>query len=1283
VVFPPAALRILPSFNFFPQPTSLVALAIRVLKVKQEDRNLFKLKRVELQGFKSFADRTRLDFGMGTAAIVGPNGCGKSNLSDAISWVLGEQSARMLRGDRMADVIFNGSGKRPPTSMAEVSMTLLCDGQSAQRPAGEQGNPAIGQRPETPRKVKDNPIAAQPAASNADQAPDASSSEEIVVTRRIFRSGESEYLLNGRLCRLRDIQDLFMGTGLGPESYAIIEQGRIGQILSSKPSDRRAIIEEAASISKFKSRKRLAEAKLESSRQNLARITDILEEVSKQVSSLKRQASKAERYQQVHGEYRAKQRVILASRLVEMQASHERFVKDHQALQQVCAECALRLEGIERQARELATQHEALEDQVKQAREKLSQGNLEMERLRSRIDQARREAETLEQRLDETVAEQKQLELRLVTLQDEVTERQRHLKDLGDELAAAEEAVREVAARKEETAKALSAAEGQVESLRQAALVMVSRAAEIRNQLVQAEESGFALDRQLARAGTELEAARADQQRLAADLAQLDKEHKEHSSTFTQLSQAWSEISALLESARSQELICRQKLEGLRDEHSKASARMQALEESLARHAYSTDSVRKLLSAEHRINGSNGFHPLGLLADFVEVTSGYEELVEEFLRTELDSVVVEGHEAARHGMELVESEGGSRTTFFVQKFAANGNGHNPRAAAEAPRPEGVIASLQELVRFEPKLGLGGEVAFPLLVSTYVVESRAAAERLAEAYPLYHFLTPGGEHYHHRTVSGGRKASAGPLALRRNFRELERRTASLHAALESAEAEWAGQREIAQKYELESARLALARQDAEKQSLVVSEKLRQAQAALELVTTRLQTLEQEASLLQEEKRRIEQRHAELESTLAQGRGERQENELALAKSIDATRALRLQLDRLGQDLSAAQSRSSGLREKMSGVEMDHRRLSDQAQETHERDERLEAQARHLAAQMAEWKAGKEKAEELLATLASEQKALHVGLNSLELHTSELRARRDELNHQVDTFRAELESHRERRTAAEVALARAESDLAHHLQRCRQELGLEPEAMLREAGPDKLLEGEELEKQSHEAEALRDRLERMGPVNMMALEELREAEERQAFLDAQRQDLLASINDTAQTIREIDQVSHRQFQQAFHAINGFFAESFRTLFGGGNGEMRLSDESDPESGIDLVAQPPGKRLQNVLLLSGGEKALTALALLIAIFRFTPSPFCILDEVDAPLDDANVERFTRLIGQMSHHTQFILITHNKRTMEICQVLYGVTMQEPGVSRLVSVHMEQVEMEPVALPA
>src|SRR5579884_283028 len=1186
---------------------------------------LLKLKEIELLGFKSFADRTRLTCDGSTAAIVGPNGCGKSNLADAVSWVLGEQSARILRGERMSDVIFSGTGTRPPTGMAEVSITLA-ESEEAPGNGAEELERVIGIR-ETARQGEPQPVSeAENQGEKASPKKQQFPGGEIKVTRRLFRSGESEYLLNGELCRLRDIQDLFMGTGLGPESYAIIEQGRIGQILSSKPSDRRAIIEEAAGVSKFKSRKRLAEAKLESSRQNLARINDILEEISKQVNSLKRQATKASKYRELRKELLARQKRVFTSRLLLLEGECTKLREGFAAVREECLAAAQELERLEDGKSQVALRYEHLEEEVRKLRDELAQGELEAERLRSGLEKARQQLSTLEMRVTEARQEQTRLEQQAGALDEDAQAAAERSRQIRSEWMSAQETLTSLASSQSRVTEDLAAAEKAMEAGRQQMLRAVSRVAEIRNEMVKAEEMQSSTMRQLARVEAERQAAEVDYQRITAEIEAARAESESSEAALAELTQRMTQAKEAVQKARHQETSAREEVENLSRSFSQASARKQALEESLARHAYSTESVRRLLSASVE---SDGFQPLGVLADFLEVTPGYEEVVEEFLKTELDCVVVERTEEARSGIALLKNEKSGRSSFFVRRFSSNGhsNGTLHEEAQEARRQTGVLASLQELVRFEPRLGLNGDPAFPALANSFVVEDGAAAERLAAAYPTCHFITRNGEHYHHRLVSGGRISNAGPLALRRDFRELERRTSDLDRALQDAEARWTAAREQLRQCEEELQRLSAERLGAEKQSMLTHERLRHSRETERQALERIQVTQREMAALTEERERLEQHCMSLKEELRRAIEEQQALEKAGVLSADGVRQLRSDLDRLNQALTEAQVKSSALEERWRAADADSNRVLAEARNARERLAHLE--------------------------------------------------------HQFEAARSELEARRERRSEAEVALARAESDLNHHLHQCREELGAEPEMLRAEATPEDLLPSDQMQAAEEELRELKGRIERLGPVNMMALEELQESEERLNFLENQRQDLLASIQDTTQTIREIDEASRRKFMEAFNAINRFFAESFRTLFGGGVGEMRFSDASDPESGIDLVAQPPGKRLQNVLLLSGGEKALTALALLIAVFRFTPSPFCILDEVDAPLDESNVVRFTRMIQEMSEQTQFILITHNKRTMEICRTLYGVTMEEPGVSKLVSVRFEAGEREPAAVTA
>jgi len=1238
---------------------------------------MLKLREIELLGFKSFADRTRLVCDGSTVAIVGPNGCGKSNLADAVSWVLGEQSARMLRGERMSDVIFNGAGGRQPIGMAEVSITLT-----------ETEDQATGTG--SSMKASETPPASHAESSDANAESEYPAVRakrdltclpgEIKVTRRLFRSGESEYLLNGETCRLRDIQDIFMGTGLGPESYAIIEQGRIGQILSSKPSDRRAIIEEAAGVSKFKSRKRLAEAKLESSRQNLARIHDILEEISKQVNSLKRQASKAARYRELQQDLRSRQRRVFASRLIALEGQCGKLRQNLAVIQEECARAMQRLETLDRERAAAALRYEQLEEEFKPLREQLLTNELEAERLRSRLEMARQQREVLESRAGEAEQERIRLENQAQRLEEQARELADGAERLRLEWSDAKENVAQWASRQAEIASQLTAREAEVEFRRRDAVSAVSRAAELRNQMVKAEEMSASLERQLDRVESEREAAEENSRRFSAELEAVEVESRHSEELLSGLSQAVAQSEAALDRTWAEESATHAAVEELGHAISQASARKQALEESLARHAYSTESVRRLLSASEV-----DFRPLGLLADFLEVAPGYEEIVEEFLKAELDCVVVEGYDQVRGGIALLRNEGSGRSAFFVRNFSSNGHGNGMRAPESSlvrPQP-GVVASFEELVRFEPRLGLNGDVAFPILSTSFVVEDAAAAERLSAAYPFCHFVTLKGEHYHHRLVAGGKGASAGPLALRRDFRDLERRVAELQSALTQAEEHWAAARSLLGDAEEKVRRLTAEKLSAEKQSVLASEKLRQARESAQQSAERVASLRHESAMLAEERNEIGRRSDALRAELESARAEQQQSELQANAAVGAARALRAELDHVSQTLTTERVKAGALEERWRAAEADRSRVDSEGIAAREKLARLTAQARAWDDERRRLEGETDDIQHMLAEAEARHQELGGQLRAREEESRRSRAQRDDLQPQVEAARATLDLYRDKKSEAEVILARAESDLSHHLHQCREELASEPESLREEMSTEDLLEGKPLQEAEAELREIKDRIERLGPVNMMALEELQEAEERLNFLETQRQDLLASINDTMQTIRKIDDVSRRKFVDAFEVINGFFAETFRTLFGGGVGEMRFSDEADPESGIDLVAQPPGKRLQNVLLLSGGEKALTALALLIAVFRFTPSPFCILDEVDAPLDESNVVRFTRLIDQMSEKTQFILVTHNKRTMEVCRTLYGVTMQEPGVSKLVSVKFEAKEPEPVAVPA
>jgi len=702
---------------------------------------LLKLKRVELQGFKSFCDRSELRFnGDGITAIVGPNGCGKSNISDAISWVLGEQSAKTLRGTRMEDVIFAGTRDRKPLGMAFVTMTLV--------------DPEAHRHHTKPMPVPDTPEAAAETRRPA----------EVTITRRLYRSGESEYLIDGRLARLRDIQDIFMGTGLGPESYAIIEQGRIGQILSSKPQDRRSVIEEAAGITKFKTRKRLAEAKLEGAKQNLARVYDILEEVGRQVNSLKRQASKARRYTELKAELESRLRVVLSGnyRLVERDAA-----KTAIDLNLAAGE----LKTLTEQVAEREKAHEEaqlacyeIEEKLTAARAELAAKNVESERTRGRLESQVKEIGSTEQRIAANETESQQLGERVDALDQEIAAYQKTVGDLETQIAQARDLLREINLQRETLQTKVREREKAIEAGRQVILRLLGEASTLKNQLAQIDEYLAGIDRESARAGREEETAAAEIERIEGARKQLSETVAQRQLELENVTGERRRTEGELNHRRESMVQLRGEIDGLRNEVSGIRARKESLEQVLAHRTYTTDSVKRLFASLE--SGKAGdVKPLGLLADYVEVDPQYEKPAEEFLHEELEYVVVQTWQQAESGLDFIRAELDGRATFLVHP-EPNGNSkyHLPEPAIG---PEtGIAARLSDSLRLTNGFKDRATDLLPRLSLCFLAEDRASAQRLSVSYPHLYFLMPDGICYHGHTVTGGKKSGAGPLAMKR-------------------------------------------------------------------------------------------------------------------------------------------------------------------------------------------------------------------------------------------------------------------------------------------------------------------------------------------------------------------------------------------------------------------------------------------------------------------------------------------------------------------------------------
>jgi len=1296
---------------------------------------LLKLKKLQILGFKSFCDRTELKFnGDGVAAIIGPNGCGKSNIADAISWVLGEQSAKTLRGSRMEDVIFAGTRDRKPTGMAEVSMSLIdpdvYEGSDANEPTEfdiqdempvdaaedwdeaavraraaeeaeayvEEVQPGKAEEQEgAPVVVAEGGVQIPPTAGDTPEAQNGNGHAatttatiaenaqvvlkirrrkfktltfkkgEIVVTRRLFRSGDSEYLLNGKLCRLRDIQDLFMGTGLGPESYALIEQGRIGQILSSKPTDRRAIIEEAAGITRFKTRKRLAEARLEEAKLNLARVNDIFEEVTRQMNSLKRQASKAERYARLRDEMRAKLRTVLASKFVQL--DRERAdVEAQMAL--IAEEMRYQSEAIQQLEAEQAERPQrgyAIEAEARQNQERVSALILEADRAEARQRHNQERCTELLERA--TVCENETVLIgeRLAELELERSSHRQVVDSAAADVSAAQQELQRCQQEASEAAAALAGVEAQQEEQRSLIFDAVAQAAQLRNQVTQAEERLAALSREVQRLKQEYTQASDQLAATGGARGQLALSFESASHRVTALGQQITDVRQRIEMQRAAETESKRRLDGLRAEHATLLGRRASLEAVIAEHGYSTESVRRLFQSGGM---QGGLAPAGVLADFLEVEDRYEHVVEDFLRDELNYIVVKSWDAADEGLRLLRSDVDGRATFLVHpndsqarfSFSVDEN------AAGGPPPAPIVP-LKSCIRVLNGFGKSLEVILPKLRDGYIVPDPQLGRELALENPQAFFLSQTGECFHNVTVTGGKQRAEGPLSMKRELRELMRNLAELEIALRGEEQRVAVlAREISQLTSLLE-RLEDEKREAEKEAMTSGHSLQQ----LDSETLKLQ---ERAATCEAELRRLAGEQAEQQSCIAvrqdelgQLQGRQTELERQMAEAQQSLAGLRERRDAAAQRSSEQMARLATVEERRRSAEAALQRMESLLTETRARVDNLRAQAASALAEKEQREAESQALAEQVVAFAAERAEAEARSAELQAETEQVRARLVEIDQTLRSLREVLEQSRDRRGQLGVTAAKLQSDADYMAQTCLNELGVTRQQLC-EDSTLQTVEGELLIQEDAAYRQMRTHLDSMGPVNMMALEEYKETAQRHEFLLTQRKDLLESIENTQNTIREIETVSRQKFQEAFDRINENFQLTFRKLFAGGQAFMRLTDqENSLESGIDVVASPPGKRLQNVLLLSGGEKALTALALLVGIFQYQPSPFCILDEVDAPLDEANIGRFTELVKEMSVQTQFVLITHSKKTMSIAPVLYGVTMQEPGVSKLVSV--------------
>jgi chromosome segregation protein len=1268
---------------------------------------MFKLQRLEITGFKSFADYTEIVFtGNGITAVVGPNGCGKSNVSDSISWVLGEQRAKSLRGGEMKDVVFQGTKNRKPSGMAEVVLHLVRDestfdfddneledidetlgeidelavdvdaieaeqagaGETADAVAETNGFHAddeavfekaraaqVGSVQTVERTVKTKRHW-RPRSFALDFTP----GEAVSVARRLYLSGESEYLLNGKTCRLRDIQDLFAGTGLSGAHYAIIEQGRIGQILSAKPADRRNLIEEAAGISKFRTRQRAAESRIDSAKINLGRISDIVSEIEKQAASLRRQAAKTRRFVVLQDEFRVLLRQLfaaegrhLATLIAELEASFGNAAEAEKAVAEQVVQQEERVRAATKTARDA---EEALAD----VRRQHSDNALERDRAERELRYQSEQIATLGRRLETLGAENDALAERL-----RLAAAERERLELEEQKESAEaDANRLILIEAEDIySKKLDdvrVIEREIEECRAELLrhtAAVERFDEIARQLSQnlerVRQRAEGLDREGVRAGEAFSGHTTDAEKTAAELsaesAKLAGLHNEK--------QQFMDVAA----------VVREKLAGsenaaqeARSELLRSKNRLETLQELEEKRTVYAPPIQRLFAERSKI----GAKLYGVLADHLNVSQPCEAAVENLFGSHLESVIVSSMADARKVAEWLRSSNSGRASILIVPGIGDSKAVDRKAAGDA-------RTVAEALGTAPEIISALRQVFPRELSAEFVEDLDGSSP-ANGTVVVNF--DGEILVGKAMLVGGRAAASGEneslLAFKRELSELAGSVARLEGAVDTAAERAAADRRELSKIEEKAVDL---------QSLII--KVERHILGLELhekaVRQEIERAERHRKVVADEAGQVLAEIREIESRIAEAIASRSSaEEMRLAAESELSRVAGVIL----QARQVAEAENAVLNEKrtLAATSGERRRSAQSALR------RLENEVVDLESRRAQFEHEREEAESLRAELYPSVEALSrriagsdaevlaeaANLEAALKAVAEERIAADKASEELSELNRRAADAMNERAEIEVRQAEAATELKNIREHCEQELSI---SLAELAETEEIPEGFILDEARAKADDLRRRLEGFGAINMLAVEELIEAEERLLFLSSQRQDIIDSIASAEEALREIKERSRERFRNAFEAINENFREYFSELFGGGRGEMTLLESDDIlEAGIEVVAQPPGKRLQNILLLSGGEKAMTAIALVLAIFKYRPSPFCLLDEVDAPLDDANVGRFINKIGEMSAKTQFIVITHNKRTMEAARALYGVTMQEAGVSKVVSVKFE-----------
>ncbi len=1183
-----------------------------------------KLKKLEILGFKSFPEKTALDFSEGISSIVGPNGCGKSNILDSIRWVMGEQSARLLRGKKMEDVIFNGSDDAQPLNMAEVSITLTNDGH------GFPGGYA--------------------------------DCSEVMITRRIFRDAESEYFINKIPCRLLDVREFFMDTGVGARTYSLVEQNSVSNLIEAKPDERRVFIEEAAGIRKYKSRKESATRKMEATRQNILRLNDIIREVRSQLNAISKQAKRAERYKVLKKELKEAELLLALQQfsiLIEKQAAVK---SDAELLGIRDAEARTRLQGIEAGAEEIRSEILETEGFLHQLQEKIYSLKNDINIKEQGIEFARGKTGDLARRKEKDLSEIESLNLRQEKARQEITDLDNQVNDLSEKTSTARAAITQNQQVADDLRNREKICHQDLEEKKVAAFDALTENARLKNMYASLAKGIEDLRNRSEREGRDIDENRKRQEDIQGSLSRLTSAVTEKEAQFEDALQKEKEGIAGIDTAKQDLIRCEEMIASMKEEGGRKSSRLFSLKEFQEGYLWCSEATRSIMKAgkDQLLDFGSVY---GLVADHIDVPREYEVAVEAVLGEKLQYVVVQSQEDGVHAIDYLKTHSSGRGSFIPLEVRSHTGNSSPEYLAGAVKLIEQVKIKEDFRNIADYL-LGDTLLIPNLKTGISLWQRNGFRGT--------FVTPEGDIISPQGVLTGGNGTNGDSSLLRNKREMMELEGEINAISRSLETEKDRKEDLNKRIsrmddDLKSLRSEIrgleleihnGKKDVEalkNESKWVEQRMNvlhfnrenlaseEAQAA-----ERMTALERGIAVNEEQVRNHNEMTAALKETWEKSRAdvdalERRltEEKILLGSLEEKTAAGRETLSRLGRAVEDLTREMALKARDIEACEQEMARISLDIERERESLRVLYEERRVKEDDLAERTADQRKKEEVLRARESEAQEVKRDLDRLIAESNERQMELQGLAFQLEGLK---------KSSQEKHHADLDGLLAEF-------------ERLDEARIDELTD-----KVTQNSKAVED----FGEVNLLALSEHDALKERYDFLTAQVTDLNASLDALQRPISRINSVSKKRFSETFEAVNTCFKDVFPKLFPGGRAELKLTDESDLlETGVDIDIHIPGKKTQNISLLSGGEKSLAAVALIFAIILFRPTPFLILDEVDAALDDANITLFNNLLKDVSQSSQIIVITHNKKTMEVASSLYGVTMEKKGVSSLVSVNL------------